>query len=117
MSKRTEIEFIVPGETVPKGRPRFGRGGKVFTPPKTKAFEQKVALFARSAIKQPWGGAVEVSIDIFGPYDGDLDNAVKSVLDGLNGIAYHDDRQVQTLHARIRPEQEDQHLLINIRQT
>jgi Holliday junction resolvase RusA-like endonuclease len=30
---------------------------------------------------------------------GDVDNYVKSLLDGLNGVAYDDDKQVVNLHA------------------
>lgn len=32
----------------------------------------------------------------------DLDNAAKSILDGLNGVAWDDDRQVSELHVYVR---------------
>ena len=38
--------FTVPGPPVPKGRPRLGKGGHVFTPDQTRAYERKVALLA-----------------------------------------------------------------------
>jgi crossover junction endodeoxyribonuclease RusA len=40
--------------------------------------------------------------------DGDIDNYLKSALDGLNGIAYEDDRQITSVWAeKLRAEDKD----------
>lgn len=41
------------------------------------------------------GGASKTRID--------LDNALKCVLDSLNGVAYHDDKQVVRIYAEVGP--------------
>jgi len=84
---------------VPKSRPRFSQG-RVYTPKKTKDYERAVQLFAQRAMagKKPFAGGVEVHLGFWCfrpnrtrysfPPRPDLDNLVKAVLDGLNGIAF-----------------------------
>ena len=103
---------------VGKARPRFNRRGRVYTPKKTKDFEEKVsqltliALHAANRI-----GPTQLPVLIFGTIihpipksiknvpDGgwvakgghlypDIDNVIKACLDGMNKIAYLDDSQV-----------------------
>lgn len=90
------IDLWVPGKPVPKGRPRMTRRGRVFTPARTLEYEALVADYAAS---QPQlEGPVEVHMDLHpdgvrvwawevehtsSGLRGDLDNYVKSVLDGL----------------------------------
>jgi len=112
----SEFTFTIPGGPVPKGRPRLGKG-HVYTPKKTKDYEQKVAalcLMARRKAKlKPFEGPVEVAVMVL-PFavqvtvremdEGevtrtDLDNVCKAALDGMNGVAYKDDRQVLHLEA------------------
>lgn len=48
----------------------------------------------------PPSGPVDVTVHVFRPRKaGDLDNALKVLLDALSGIAYVDDDQVVSLHA------------------
>ena len=108
----------VPGEPVGKGRPRFNRAtGRPYTPAKTVAFEKKVGWLTRTA---PIDGPVRVEIlAVFPrpqklmakrhpagllPYAGrtDLDNVVKAANDGIQGRAFHNDRQVIDITARAR---------------
>ncbi len=114
--------FSIPGVPVPKGRPRvFRRGGRPRTPKKTREYERIVAWSARSAGVRVLEGPLEVSILAVWPMTGkprkrvprperwkatlpDADNVAKSILDGLNGIAFRDDGQVarlvvETVHA------------------
>ena len=42
---------------------------------------------------------IEIELFIHGNKSGDIDNYVKAIADGLNGIAYEDDKQVTELHA------------------
>lgn len=110
-----EVRLKVYADPVPKQRPRFTKGGRTYTPAKTKKFE---SLVAKTYLEQYDGklhGALAMSIDFyFGvpkstpkykrekmlsgeiPHTKkkDIDNLCKSVMDGLNGIAYDDDGQV-----------------------
>jgi Holliday junction resolvase RusA-like endonuclease len=122
------ITFHVPGVPVAKGRARITtRGGKVrsFTPPKTVAFESLVALAAERAMAgdDPLSGPVHLSLYVELPIPQswslkkkraalngevqpcgrpDLDNYVKSVSDGGNGIVWADDSQITLLNASKR---------------
>lgn len=103
-----KIEFTVCGQPVGKERPRKGKRG-FYTPPKTKNFEALVALTCTTHLRiQQFflplfrSGFLCVSLELFFKKGKgrlpDIDNAAKSILDGLNAIAYHDDSQVKELH-------------------
>ena len=55
---------------------------------------------AKSSGCQPAEGPVSVVLDIYIRRRMDVDNVAKSVLDGLNGVAYEDDDQVIELLVR-----------------
>lgn len=117
------FKFTIPGECVGKGRPRFTSVGgftKSYTPAKTSNYENWVkACFCE---KYPSGSfslnsetplrvvfvayfAVPSSVSnkkradmlagkIRPTKKPDIDNIEKGILDALNGVAYHDDKQV-----------------------
>ena len=112
-------------EPVAKGRPRLGRGGRTYTPEKTRKFEEAVSLSAIARMRRQGAkltaGPVAVEIKFaFEPpaswpqwkkgqalgghvrHTGrfDVDNGAKGVLDALNGIAWEDDAQVCELTAK-----------------
>jgi len=120
------LRFTVPGIPLGKGRPRFSviNGGvRTYTDSKTKGYEQKVKLYARSknrgSVFAPHG--VPVRVDILAQYPrpqrlltksspdglipkfnkqhGDLDNHIKAALDSLNGEVFDDDSQVCIIRA------------------
>lgn len=94
------IKFVVPGRPVPKGRPRLGvRGRKayVYTPAKTKEYENLVGWVAKCNGCKPIDGAVAVTLTVYTRGKMDVDNIAKSILDGLNGVAYEDDDHVVEL--------------------
>jgi Holliday junction resolvase RusA-like endonuclease len=119
------IEFVINCEPHGKGRARsFVRNGHFghYTPEKTVNYEKLVAQTARIAMNKtkPFDSAVELSVFAVrsipaswpkkrraAALDGtelptskpDLDNIVKSVKDGCNGIAWKDDSQVVMLQA------------------
>ena len=108
------ISFTVPGQPVPKARARVTKRGHAFTPPKTKAYSDLVGALCKAAAWQtgPLNGPVALSVNFIVkapirlPKDRslpttkpDIDNLIKAVMDGMNGIAWHDDAQVVSISA------------------
>lgn len=113
------VRFHVPGIPVAKGRAIASTmGGKVRmrTPAKTVAYESTVAMFARQAMgaSSPLAKAVSLLIVATWPIPAswskkrqqdashkpsrpDLDNIVKAIGDGCNGIVWNDDSQIVQL--------------------
>ena len=94
-------EITVPGKPVGKERPRLGRNGRAFTPAKTRQYESKVAKCGVEVIHEPFrerGVSITVECYFSSKVHSDIDNVVKAAMDGLNGIAYEDDRLVDELH-------------------
>lgn len=118
------MDFIVDGKPQGKQRPRFSRISKtVYTPTKTAKYERRIAeaYTAAGGICFQSDCYVSVSVSAFFPVpksyskkkkqaciDGDIrpdkkpdmDNILKVVLDGLNSVAYEDDKQVIELTGR-----------------
>ena len=97
MATPIEMHFCVAGPPVPKGRPRLGRGGHVFTPLRTTEYEELVKATALEARPSCWerSGRFDVTIELKLKINrGDIDNYIKAILDGCNGIAWVDDCQV-----------------------
>jgi len=101
--------FTVVGDPVPKARARTVRkGGRTwsFTPKRVAAWEKVVKEEALLNFNAPFNGPVAVSLafflkrpkarrrDNFVETTPDIDNLEKAVLDGLNGVAYLDDKLV-----------------------
>lgn len=96
------VEIVIEGNPVPKGRPKFNRKtGQVFTPQRTVDYEKHVAWSASMNCSRPIEGPVAVYIDAH-VYKGDIDNFAKAILDGMNGIVYADDKQVEHLQVNIK---------------
>lgn len=118
-----KILFIVPGTPVPKGRPRFTRQGRTYTPAKTKSYEEQIAILGKAAMNglEPLKTPVAVLVTVFFPIPAsysakrreaclaglekhtkrpDLDNVVKAITDGMNGVVYDDDCQIVRIVAK-----------------
>ena len=115
------VYFIVPGPAKAKERPRVGKGGRIYTPNGThkyeklvrecyggnKSFEDKFIKIKiifwfeipKSYSKQKRQDCAEGFIR---PSRADIDNYIKSVLDGLNKVAYTDDRYIYKIEAEKR---------------
>lgn len=119
------IKFIVQGRPQGKDRPRFRKVGNYVSTYNTKSTTEYEKLVKLSAIEQckdqlnkEYTGLVKMSIKAyFKPNKGiskkqhdlligqshlkrpDLDNIIKIICDGLNGIAYKDDNQVAIIKA------------------
>ena len=115
------ITFTIPGPPRGKGRPKFARRGQhvmAYTDDKTAAYENLVALAYKQAGGEKLEGAIAVLVQMRHPIPKsaskakragmivgeikptikcDADNCLKAVLDGLNGVAYDDDKQVVTI--------------------
>jgi len=78
-------KIVVPGRPVPKGRPRYGRNGAVYTPKKTREYERKVREIAHKEIGEVLGGRLGVRIKFYlcGGKLPDIDNLIKAAVDGL----------------------------------
>ena len=118
------ITYIVYGEPVGKGRPRFVRRGnftQTYTPQKTKTYEDEIRMMAKAAIgsseplETPVTVAIYIRVGIPASFSKqkrkdalegilkptkkpDLDNIAKCFLDAMNKIIYLDDKQVVNLH-------------------
>ena len=117
------IEFEVPGDPVAKQRPRMTKSGHVYTPEKTRKYEKLVKeAYLNHSRGWKFGKDVPLEIRIVAYFPipksdsnkrktekkigvirptikSDIDNICKSILDGLNGVAYEDDKQIVGLHA------------------
>lgn len=128
MSDLRPVSFVVPGEPVGKGRPRIGKVGnhaRMFTPAKTASYEGLIALAGTEAMagRQLIEGAVMVELrivmsvptskpkkwkaqalagEVFPTKKPDMDNVIKAIYDGLNGVVWKDDVQVVDAFVRKR---------------
>lgn len=96
------VKITIPGRPVPavrmtqRGKYVKGRAQKYLN------YKDKVGWVAKAAGIKPIHGQVCINITIYlsGGVHGDWDNYGKAICDGLNGIAYDDDRQI--IDARVR---------------
>lgn len=98
-----EFALTVLGDPRSKGRPRFTRGGRTYTPKDTVIQETAIADQARAAGATPYDGPCGVEADFFCATRRrtDGDNLMKLVLDALNGVAYTDDYLVEEVRYRV----------------
>lgn len=132
MNKVVKLE----GEIVGKGRPYFstqdGRK-RAITPKKTRTFESYVKLMTKQQFKEPFKKPLRVEMlikkkpprswskkkkraaiagDIAPTAKPDLDNYAKSILDGMNGVAWIDDSYVVDLRQQKEYAEEDGALIV-----
>ena len=123
MKIKMNFTMEVRTRAIPKGRPRFRRVGSsscVYTPKRTRDYEQMIAEEYKSQIGAIFPGPLKVSIDIGSRMPksirkreatlrngleavsriGDVDNLAKSILDALNGVAYQDDSMITELSVK-----------------
>jgi Holliday junction resolvase RusA-like endonuclease len=110
-------QFEVPGRPRAKQSARAARtasGVRFFQPPDVTNYHGRVSALARQAIPAPIAGAVHLRLSIVlrtpaswskkrraflnhATTRPDVDNATKAIMDGLNGVAWVDDKQVVDL--------------------
>ena len=119
MNCHSKVVFTIPGPAQAKQRPRVNiRTGRIYTPSATHKYEKLVKesygdnpcfedqfinikiLFKfevpKSYSKKERAEALTGNLK---PTKGDIDNYIKSVLDGLNGVAWRDDRYIYDITA------------------
>ena len=119
MSCHSKVVFTIPGPAQAKQRPRMNiRTGRIYTPSATHKYEKLVKesygdnpcfenqfinikiLFKfevpKSYSKKERAEALTGNLK---PTKGDIDNYIKSVLDGLNKVAFLDDRYICSITA------------------
>ena len=121
-----QIHFQVEGDPKGKGRPRFSRAGKftrVYTDKQTLDYEAVIKFFAAQAMGSTDLLETPVSVFLYIRHavpqsyskkrteaclsgleqpckKPDIDNIVKTFLDGMNGAIFKDDTQVVDLHVK-----------------
>lgn len=117
------ITICIPGEPVGKGRPRvstIGGHARMFTPAKTKSYEETVKSEAVASMRgmEPLSGPVALRLELYlgvpASYPKgrrakclsgeiwptkkpDIDNVVKAICDAFNGVVWIDDVQVVSM--------------------
>lgn len=107
--------MYIKGECVAKGRPRFTKSGRAYTPQKTKQYEKLVKTVIMAQQLEPLDGPLQVEITVYRKIPQsfskekraeaiagvvlpetkpDIDNYVKSMLDASNGLLFPDDNAV-----------------------
>ena len=126
--------FFVHGRPRGKARPRFANG-HTYTPRATINYEREIAtsyiahgggvhegqctvkITAYFSIPKSWPKyrKLEVISEAIMPQTKpDIDNIIKVVLDGLNGVAYYDDKQVVRVAAEKRYSRDTEGLDIQV---
>lgn len=120
----TAVVVNIPGQPVPKGRPRFTKSGFAYTPDKTRKYEKLVAGLAKTAMagRPPFACPVKVMVTAFmkmpqmskkrtadalagyvlPAVKPDADNLAKAALDACNGIIWRDDALICSLLVKKR---------------
>ncbi|NWE46356.1 RusA family crossover junction endodeoxyribonuclease [Pseudomonas gingeri] len=128
MSDLNPVSFVVPGEAVGKGRPRvstIGGHARMFTPKKTANYETLISMAAHEAmagreliagpvlielrivvsVAQSWSKkktAAALAGEVMPTKKPDIDNVLKAICDGINGVVFRDDVQVVDVFTRKR---------------
>ncbi|MCO7503180.1 MULTISPECIES: RusA family crossover junction endodeoxyribonuclease [unclassified Pseudomonas] len=128
MNDLKPVSFLVPGEPVGKGRPRVSTiagHARMYTPAKTAGYEGLIAMAGTTAMagRTLLEGAVLVELrivmavpqskskkwkaqalagEVFPTKKPDMDNVIKAIYDGLNGVVWKDDVQVVDAFVRKR---------------
>jgi len=103
------VHFYIKGKPIPKSRARVVTKGNrrfAFTPKKVTEWETVVKTEAKKHFEIPLNWPIVISLIFYMPRPKsrrldfwvsttpDIDNLEKAILDGLNGVAYTDDRLV-----------------------
>ena len=113
------VYVVVPGEPRSKARPRFTGNGRVYSEKHQRAHEEALRWHFRAAMRTPLPGNVAIEATFYRSTRQrvDIDNLLKSVLDGTNGVCFADDSQVTRIGARLELDPEKPRTEVLIRPT
>lgn len=120
-----KVDMSIPIQAVGKARPRVCRNGHVYTPKRTAVAEEAIRTIGKVEMEgiPPYKkGLCADIVFVFEPPKSwsktkregamtggwlvtvkpDIDNALKTVLDALNGVVYEDDKQVADVQVQKR---------------
>lgn len=103
------LNFIFRLSPVPKGRNRMGhtKSGGVFMTRPTRTRNYEALIAEATALQYPLQSPLTCELIVFINFymenrrHGDIDNLAKSVLDGMQGVAFANDKQIKGLHMEI----------------
>lgn len=95
------IQITITGDAIPAARTRFS-GRRCYQPKRNREYRAQVQSAAYAAMfgKQPMTGEVSAVVRVYRRFKptsriyGDVDNHLKAIFDGLNGICFGDDSQI-----------------------
>ena len=99
------MKLTIPIDAIPQERPRVYNKVAV-DPPKSRQFKQNLAMLVKSLRRESalLTGELAVELHIYRNFKsvtskryGDIDNLAKSILDGLTGVLWQDDKQISKL--------------------
>lgn len=103
------LNFIFRLPPVPKGRNRMGHtktGGVFMTrPTRTRQYEARIA--EATAEQYPLSEPITCELIVYINFylatrkHGDIDNLAKAILDGMQGVAFKNDKQIKGLHMEL----------------
>ena len=135
------LQFQINTKPLPKGRPRVTRSGVAFTPKRTRDYEAMIKTHCKQAMHDQEFKKTDKPVKVicefffglpkmskakqaealsgmaFRPKAPDIDNLIKAVLDGINGVAFEDDRQVVELACTKHYSDEGDCVYVCIRET
>ena len=120
-SEPNRLHFVIEGPPRPKGRPRMGANGNVYTPDATRAYELSVRMYALQAVRASgWklsNPTARFAVWLHAYFASsrriDLDNVLKCA-DGANGIIWKDDSQIDEVHAYRRIDKDNPRLEVTV---
>lgn len=133
------VKFFIPGTPKSKQRHRCTRQGRMYTPSDTTKYEKLVRDVYQAKYGDFMFDAQPLSVEILAlfkvpksytkckkelalsgkiaPSTKDVDNIAKIVLDGLNGVAYLDDRHIVRLYVRKESTIDEEGVHVKIQET
>lgn len=123
----TTLTFCVFHQPIGKERARTQytkHGYHTHTPQKTRDYEELVATLAMVAMHRqgiemfPKQQPLSVSVIAYrdNAYRADIDNICKSVMDGMEGVVYHNDSQVLELYSRLYRKADDAKIEVTVKE-
>lgn len=115
------FEYFIKSEPVPKGRPRAYKN-QLVTPKKTRLYENTVRMeskiaMLKNSLVEPFSLKYNIQVQLIfclsipksrkdlshGDWMNkkpDLDNLIKSILDGMQDVVFEDDKQIVAIDSR-----------------